>query len=47
MANKDCKITVRIPENILIQVENISKDLNISINDAYKMVIKAGVKTFI
>ena len=26
MANKDCKITVRIPENILIQVENISKD---------------------
>lgn len=38
------KVLIRIPENLSDQVEKLANELNVSVNDAYKMIIKAGLK---
>ena len=41
------KVLLRIPEDHALIIEKIAEELKVSVNDAYKMVIKAGIKTFI
>lgn len=41
------KVLLRIPEEHALIIEKIAEELKVSANDAYKMVIKAGIKTFI
>ena len=43
----EIKIKVRISEEHALIIEKIAEELKVSVNDAYKMVIKAGIKTFI
>ena len=46
MMSNDERITLRLPTDLKAKVQNLATDLNISLNDAFKMVIKAGLKNF-
>ena len=36
---KDERMTIRIPKELKNQIENMSKDLNVSVNDTIKFII--------
>lgn len=44
--SNDVRITLRLPQNLKLQIEKLANELNISVNDAFKMVIKLGLKHF-
>lgn len=46
MMSNDERITLRLPQSLKAQIEKLANELNISTNDAFKMVIKAGLKNF-
>lgn len=42
--SKDLRITIRIPETLKIKVQQVANDLNMSFNDAIKVILFAGLK---
>lgn len=46
MMSNDERITLRLPQNLKVQIEKLASELNISTNDAFKIVIKSGLKNF-
>lgn len=43
--SKDLRVTIRIPENLKQQVQEVANDLNLSFNDAIKVALRSGVNT--
>ena len=44
--SNDERITLRLPTDLKAKVQKLADELNISLNDAFKMVIKTGLKNF-
>jgi len=42
--SKDVRTTIRIPETLKEKVKEVATDLNMSFNDAIKVVLFAGLK---
>lgn len=42
--SKDLRVTIRIPENLKIHVQKVAEELNMSFNDAIKVVLFRGLK---
>ena len=41
---KDVRITIRIPEQLKVKIQQVANELNISFNDAIKTVLFSGLK---
>lgn len=42
--SKDVRVTIRIPENLKKQIQQVADSLNLSFNDAIKTVLFSGLK---